>query len=490
MDKLVLDLLESYPDYERYAICDWYNAEYLLTLKPVVSYLRKNIVDNGKWGITIEQFYAYLENRLQNGYYQHVKEVEARLLAMPQHEQRSAEWFAFREGLITGSEAGYLLGVNGASAAINAFRGKIHLHSSKPNSLAPAIQHGVNYENVAKRIYELRYGVEVLELGCIPSATSFIGASPDGIVFKTAATLTQQTQDSFLRFGRMLEIKCPYSRTIDNTIKPEYEIQILQQQFTCKLPICDFLECGIIDTDHIGIPNVINYVNLDDMLADKFDPTNPDIKIHNANIPVSNLNSEGMEKGVMIVVQIPTGKTNEYGKKEYKPTQYLYPIEKPYIRSEIMSWIMDLQTTSEKAGHGDFIIKSWKVYKFSIKTKIYDKSKYEGEHIPNLAGIWANVLQFRDMEEDERYLQASKLKTSDCIRRPFDRTVSSHVIPIQKSSPKRSISTTSTSKPSTNNIGRGTIRKSGREVLAAANTQLLDSLLENINLESIPNDLE
>jgi putative phage-type endonuclease len=481
MDNLVNELLKSYPDYSRYAICDWYKCEYILTLKPVVSYLRKSIVDSGKYGVSLEQFYSYLEQRLTNGFYKNVKSVETRLASMPQHEQRSPEWFAFREGLITGSEAGYLLGVTGASSAINAFRGKSRLPSSKPNSSSPAIQHGVNYENVAKRIYELRYRVEVLELGCVPSATSYIGASPDGIVFKVASHLSAASSDSFLRYGRMLEIKCPYSRFIDDTIKPEYEVQMLQQQYTCQLPICDFLECGIIDTDHAGIPNIVNYVNLDDMLADTFDPTNTEgFKIENANIPVGNLSAEGMEKGVMIVSYVPTGTLNEFGKKEYKPVQYLYPLEKPYVRSEIMSWIMDIQKTCATAEHGDFIIKSWKVYKFSVKVKIYDQKKYESELIPQLGAIWSNILKFRSMEESERMFNAGKLKTIDSIKIPFD--ASNQVFTATPAQIIKSVSP----KRTTSSSGKGTVRRNGKAALAAeANMQLIDSILENINLESL-----
>lgn len=468
LDNIINELLKQYPNYERYNLCNWYNSEYLLTLKPIILYLQKNIVDNIKYeknNITLEQFYLYLENRLQNGYYQQIKNIEINLSKTTHHEQRTPLWFAFRHKLISGSEAGYMLGVCGNASAINSFRGKIDLPYNKPNSESSAIQHGVNYENVAKRIYELRYKVEVLELGCISSITSFIGASPDGIVFKTTNKINNTNIDSWTRYGRLLEIKCPYTRIIDNNIKPEYDIQILQQQYTCKLPICDFLECGIIDTDHKGLPNITSYINYDDMLNDIYDT---EYKIQNSNIPISNLTKEGYEKGIMIVIYKSTGICNEYGKKEYIPHQYLYPIDKPYIRHEIMSWIIKFQNTVNTSDYGCMYIKSWKLYNFSIKTKIYNQNKYEYEFIPKLSSIWNNIKLFRNMEETERFEQAKHLTTIESIILPFN------------------IKENSISKLKSSNISKTIkLKKSGREITTMANNNLLDNLLENINLESI-----
>src|SRR3990167_1982740 len=54
--------------------------------------------------------------------------------------------------------------------------------------------------------------------------------------------LINKSSDGILA-DRMLEIKCPYSRTIDGTIKTEYLHQMQEQMYVCEFDKCDFLEC-------------------------------------------------------------------------------------------------------------------------------------------------------------------------------------------------------------------------------------------------------
>ena len=62
-----------------------------------------------------------------------------------------------------------------------------------------ACEWGTKYEDVAKKLYEIKNNTLVHEFSCLPHPKyPFIGASPDGIS----------------ELGRMLEIKCPYSRKI------------------------------------------------------------------------------------------------------------------------------------------------------------------------------------------------------------------------------------------------------------------------------------
>jgi putative phage-type endonuclease len=502
MDKLIVDVLKEYPDktfgillpegnnpeYSKIAIYDFENNDYehLLTLEPVFNFLKYNLV-NSRTGITEKTFYSYIYTRITNDYHKKIKLIEQKLSLAPQHEQRTPEWFAFRENLITGSEVGYLLGKCGDSAALNAFKGKIGLPNSKPNPEAPAIQHGVNYENVAKRIYELRNNLEVLELGCVQSANiHHIGASPDGIVFKTVSNLNSTTFSSWSKYGRMLEIKCPYSRIIDKSIKPEYEIQILQQQFTCGLPICDFLECGIIDTDHKkGIEGVSSYSNYFDMLKDKFDPQN--YTIQNPNIPICNLTKEGYEKGIIIVANIYTGLVDENGKKEYKPKQYIYPLEKPYVLKEIVEWIQDIQKTLNPSVCYSINTKTWKVYNYSVKTVVYNKSLYENIHIPQISNIWNNIKMFRNFEENDRMLNVSKLSTALDIRQIYN---SKHFNYSSYSnnnefSPEIKLTDTNITNNKSNNKKFGTVKKSVNTLNSLSNSQLISNLLDNIDLETI-----
>ena len=77
------------------------------------------------------------------------------------------------------------------------------------------VHHGKKYEEVATKIYENIYNVKVDEYGLVPHGKyNYIGASPDGIA--TYKTLDNNFSDMI---GRMLEIKCPYTRKIKHPEK-------------------------------------------------------------------------------------------------------------------------------------------------------------------------------------------------------------------------------------------------------------------------------
>ena len=155
------------------------------------------------------------------------KQVEL-LKSRPQPEQRTPEWFKFREGLITASDWGSVLGDNPYSN-----RNKVLTKKCEKNPTFfsnPACDWGKKYEEVAVLIYESRNNTKIIEYGCLQHPTiDFLGASPDGI-----------TPD-----GVMVEIKCPYRRKITGIPPKYYEDQVQGQLEVCELDRCDFLECKL-----------------------------------------------------------------------------------------------------------------------------------------------------------------------------------------------------------------------------------------------------
>ena len=188
----------------------------------------------------------------------YLQEQVERLKKIPQPEQRSPEWYLMRDGMISASDAGTVLGQSHYGNRDSVILKKCGEESRPPSGAA--IDWGVKYENVAKQIYELRNNVEVFEFGCIKHPTiNFLGASPDGI-----------TND-----GIMLEIKCPSSRVIDGIIPTGYYCQVQMQLEVCELDRCDFLECKLKE-----------YSSEDDYINDNFNGNN-------------FYNSIGFEKGVV-----------------------------------------------------------------------------------------------------------------------------------------------------------------------------------------------
>ena len=165
-----------------------------------------------------------------------------RLRTLPLPEQRTDAWYQFRHNRLTASDLGMLFGTPSEyqTCLLRKCRTLTEVKSARSGGGA-ACQHGIKYEDVAISLYEYRNSVKVHDFGCIPHATlECFAASPDGIC---------DTQNPVYA-GRMVEIKCPYSRKLGPTTNPHpikdvYWAQMQGQLEVCDLPFCDFLECII-----------------------------------------------------------------------------------------------------------------------------------------------------------------------------------------------------------------------------------------------------
>lgn len=154
-------------------------------------------------------------------------------------EQRSNEWYSMRHNMITASDLHKVLGTQSAKRNMLISKSSILNKDTNHRITGKACEHGIKYERVACLLYELRNKVHILDFGCIPHFNNTIpfGASPDGI-----CDLNNKKYA-----GRMLEIKCPYSRIINGKISDMYWKQIQGQLEVCNLEECDFLECKITE---------------------------------------------------------------------------------------------------------------------------------------------------------------------------------------------------------------------------------------------------
>ena len=149
------------------------------------------------------------------------------LQTLPQHEQKSPEWYAMRLTMLSASDWGTILRENPYSNPNQVLLKKCGEDNFITNQ---AMMWGNKYEDVAIAIYEHRNKKKVYDFGCIrhPSI-DFLGASPDGITTE----------------GVMLEIKCPTSRKITGIPPRYYWCQVQGQLEVCELDRCDFLECKL-----------------------------------------------------------------------------------------------------------------------------------------------------------------------------------------------------------------------------------------------------
>ena len=327
----------------------------------------------------------------------HFESMENSIITLNKHpfwEQKSELWLSQRKTMLTGTDAGKVVntntGDNREEKLFNIAKDKLdykeilqvpNIYHSRISSTA--MIHGNIYEDVSLLIYETRNKVEVKEYGLIKSNKSnFIGASPDGVVINVDYT----DYNSFKRYGRLVEVKNPFSRIINDTIKEDYRFQMLQQQYTCEIPVCDFLETTIIDMD-CPIKGMKPYNNIKSMLNDVLDTDDPDwkSKIQNHNIPFTNLNSEGKEKGVLL----------SFTKNGDRKT-VIYPITEEYTVKNILTWKKENIAKMSSEGFNNYVFKVWKLEVLDVKQFVFNGKEYISEDIPILDASWKLISQFKE----------------------------------------------------------------------------------------------
>jgi putative phage-type endonuclease len=167
-------------------------------------------------------------------------EVE-RILSLPQIPQRTPEWYAQGKSVLTASEFGTLFGSPRAVRQL-AFQ-KATPPSSQNNRLAcmtcemGPFDWGIRFEPVVKQILESEWGAKIVDSGRLTHPTDpLLAASPDGILL--------DARDPS-RIGRLLEIKCPISREVGETIPFEYWCQMQIQMEVTGIEECEYVEVKI-----------------------------------------------------------------------------------------------------------------------------------------------------------------------------------------------------------------------------------------------------
>tara|TARA_Y100000389_G_scaffold202994_1_gene250027 strand:+ start:44 stop:1468 length:1425 start_codon:yes stop_codon:yes gene_type:complete len=170
------------------------------------------------------------------------------LKSIIQPEQRSDEWYIFRNSTLTASNI-YKIFVSESSQSqlILEKCEPLNINKFKVTNTNSPLHWGQKYEPLSILYYEYVNNTKVTDFGCIPHKEySFIAASPDGIICDSSSKL----------YGRMLEIKNVVSREITGIPKMEYWIQMQIQMEVCDLNECDFLE-----TKFVEYTNEEEYIN-------------------------------------------------------------------------------------------------------------------------------------------------------------------------------------------------------------------------------------
>ena len=190
-----------------------------------------------------------------------------------QHKQRSLEWYEQRSKMLTASDAYKIFGTQSMQNQLilskcETYKTFNELRNAPPppqqqttqliddsdddddelqyvpivtmnKNLYHPCEWGVRFEQCSIDLYEYINNTKIQEFGCmVHPKYSYIGASPDGI---------NADKNNTELYGRMLEIKNPFSREINGKPKMEYWIQMQLQLEVCDLDECDFLETKMVE---------------------------------------------------------------------------------------------------------------------------------------------------------------------------------------------------------------------------------------------------
>lgn len=173
--------------------------------------------------------------------YEETKEIVDGIFITNQVEQRSEKWYEDMQHMITASEF---------SKLFDSERSRGHMVLSKitaqekksfptacPTEYMNAIAWGVRFEPVVRMHLEELWKCKIYESGRIKhKENNHLGASPDGIII--------ECHDK-KRYGRLVEIKCPYTREVGKKIPFEYWCQMQIQMEVTDLNECEYVEVEV-----------------------------------------------------------------------------------------------------------------------------------------------------------------------------------------------------------------------------------------------------
>ena len=324
-----------------------------------------NLTDDTLFNISQKHFiqnHVYLkcnELRLKfKGVFYHKKNIQMKLenlLKMELPEQRSKEWYALRDTMLTASSLADALGKGH-------FRTRDQLLIEKSSKEPPPrfgnaiTEWGVMYEPVATTFYEKLNNLEILEFGLVPHPSfKIFGASPDGIC-------SEKSPEDYV--GRMLEIKCPPKRKFTKEVPDHYWMQMQGQLECCDLEECDFLQVKLEE-----------YGSEEEYSVDS-----------NGN---QGKTSNDYPKG--LVLSFITQKHDE--------TIYHYEYSEFYKSvDEIKEWAF--QTISAKNNYDTLKYHWWRIERYECTLVLRDRQWWNGV-MPEILNFWEDVEHYRKVGNQE-----------------------------------------------------------------------------------------
>lgn len=328
---------------------------------------------------------------------------------IPTYEQGTKEWLEARKGILTATKISDITGngYNNINTLFNELTGK----TKRTFTSNIYTRHGNKFENIARMIYEHLYDSVIEEYGLIKHYgnfpelnfndfprkindqeinVNFLGASPDGIV-----GLTKKDNSFNSKVGRMLEIKCPYTRKINlsansskdaigKIIPKNYWEQMQLQLEVCNLDSCDFIQCTIENIEYEDYDKNFTY----------------EIKKGYKGKDIKNYD-ERIIKGMLIVVVKKSKyklytETKDFDKKE-ELHEYIYPDTLLKDKEGYLDYIRNklINDPYIKKNYICIGIENWVLRVCHIIQVKRDKEWFNKLY-PKLLSFWNSVLEERN----------------------------------------------------------------------------------------------
>ena len=171
--------------------------------------------------------------------YEEKKEKIDTIINKNQVEQRSAEWYEEMKHMLTASEFSTLFEsehMKGTFIMSKITPEKRSMQKATKTEFLVATGWGIRFEPIVRSYLEGVWNCKIYESGRLKHDTNpRLGASPDGIIVEGGG----------VRYGRLVEIKCPYSRKIGEGIPFKYWVQMQIQMEVTGLMECEYIEVEI-----------------------------------------------------------------------------------------------------------------------------------------------------------------------------------------------------------------------------------------------------
>ena len=392
----------------------------ILTMEIVNAFMAGDLETQAEYAqkiVEIEEFITRIINNAMNLFYKHIAPIRSHkktfirhhisntdkleeqlnyLKSVPQPEQRTNEWYAFRYKYLTASNI-WKAFISQSTKNQLIYEKCKPLAAESSSSSTPSQPHGVNtespmhwghkYEPISVALYEKKYNTTVSEFGCIPhKSISFLAASPDGI----------NTDKASKRYGRMLEVKNIVNREINGNPKMEYWIQMQLQ-----LEVCDLKECDFLETRFVEYENEEEFMNDTVIIEEDVIPAHAEAEPPRAE-PIKKIlpfiSKDYKQKGIIMYFIKDSQPQYEYYTPSKVSTLEAYQAweESMMLKNESIMWIKNLY---------------WKLDEFSCVLVMRNKLWFEAAK-PDLYAIWQTI----EKERIEGYEHRSpKKRTSIAV---------------------------------------------------------------------------